>query len=54
MKKTLKKHEIVVEGRCQILELHWGDTVIELVNIYAPNKDSEQIVFYRKLQRASS
>ena len=47
--ENVVKHEILVEGRCHILEIKRGESSITLMNIYAPNKDTDQIIFYRKI-----
>ena len=50
-KEDIISHDIIVEGRCQILKIKKLGSVITLVNVYAPNKDEEQIIFYRNIQQ---
>lgn len=38
------------DGRVIILEANVQDTVFKLINIYAPNKEGEQIVFYNNIK----
>ena len=50
-KEDIISHEIIVEGRCQMLKIKRFESIITLVNVYAPNKDEEQIIFYRTVQQ---
>ena len=47
----LKSVRIDDEGRFVLLEALIQDTLFLLMNIYAPNKISEQSIFYRDIQK---
>ena len=49
-KYNIESHEILINGRCQKLEMVYKDKHISLINVYAPNTDKYQIGFYRQLQ----
>ena len=44
------RHDIVTKGRCQTLELVKSDTKMRIVNIYAPNRENEQLAFFKNTQ----
>ena len=44
-KQDILSHEIIVEGRCQILKIKRFGSIITLVNVYAPKTDEEEIIF---------
>ena len=44
------RHDIFTKGRCQTLELVKTDTKMRIVNIYAPNRESEQLAFFKNAQ----
>lgn len=46
-------HNILVKGRCHSLEIKIKSNKLNLINIYAPNRDSEQEMFYNKLRDIS-
>ena len=43
-------HEIIIEGRCQLLTIMLNETSIKIIYVYAPNKDKEQLLIYRNIQ----
>ena len=49
--ENVVSHHIIIPGRCHILEMSRGDTSLAIVNIYAPNKDLDQINFYREINQ---
>ena len=42
-------HDIIVEGRCQLLTIMLNETSIKIINVYKHNKDKEQLLFYRNI-----
>ena len=49
-KENVVSHKIVSQGRCHTHEIKRGNVTVEIINIYALNKDGEQVLFYRKIQ----
>ena len=38
-------YENIVQGRCQQLDIKIDNNIINLINIYAPNRENEQLLF---------
>ena len=46
-----KNYQNVIPGRCQIINININNKQIAICNVYAPNKDTEQIEFYKNVLR---
>ena len=49
-KYKVLSHEIIEQGRCHLLCFKKQEVIVNIINIYAPNKDLEQVEFYKLLQ----
>ena len=48
--RDIIEHQIIMEGRIQILKIKFIGTTITLINVYGPNKESDRRLFLDTLQ----
>ena len=46
----IKEYQEILNGKIQMIKINISNTVLAIINIYAPNLDSEQIIFFEEIR----